>query len=246
MANDNETDVGVWVEDRLAALTPPTGWRADAVTGRVRLERGRELRAARMRSVLWSGAVAAVALCTIAFPATRVFAKRCVDVCVAETSLVIRGATPSTIVGDRRPAPDFVLFDASGHSVKLSALRGQVVLLNFWATWCPPCNEEVPWFVELQSRHPAPGLAVLGVSMDDDGWKSVAPWVAARNINYTMVLGSRQVAQSYGGVESLPSTFLIDKEGRIARSYIGKVDRRTYESEVMALLAENEKETPHQ
>ena len=235
MENDNR-----WVEDRLAELAPPDGWSADALRGRERLRRGQAAHAARVRSARWACAVVAVALCALAFPATRVLAKRCVDVCVAETSLVMRGAAPVRLAGDRTPAPDFVLADANGRRVTLSALRGQVVLLNFWATWCPPCTEEIPWFVQLEARRRTEGFAVLGISMDDDGWKAITPWASERNINYTIASGNKQVAQSYGGVHSLPSSFLIDKEGRIAVTYIGIVNREKCEADVAALLAENQ------
>lgn len=136
----------------------------------------------------------------------------------------------------RRPAPDFVLKDADGKVVKLSDYKGKVVLLNFWATWCGPCKIEIPWFVEFEQNHRDKGFAVLGVSMDEDGWEAVKPYVAANKVNYRMVIGDDMTAQKYGGVESLPTSFLIDREGRIAAVHIGLVSKKVYQDDIAQLL----------
>ncbi len=107
----------------------------------------------------------------------------------------------SNAAESRRTAPDFSLDDANGHTIRLSDYRGRVVLLNFWATWCPPCKIEIPWFVEFQNQYQADGLTVLGVSMDEDGWKAVRPFLAARKINYPIVVGNDDVSRRYGGIE---------------------------------------------
>src|SRR5689334_6911615 len=113
-------------------------------------------------------------------------------------------------VGDRKAAPEFALKDSSGKIVKLSDYKGKVVLLNFWATWCGPCKIEIPWFKEFNRTYKDRGFAVVGVSLDDDGWKSVKPYLAEKKIDYTVVVGNNQVSKSYGDVESLPTTFIID------------------------------------
>jgi peroxiredoxin len=234
MENDKQPDLSRWVEDRVASLAPPSEWRVDAVAGREMLERGREVnRAAHMKAWRWSGAATVVVVSALAFPGTRVFAKRCVDVCLAETNFVMGKA-----VLRGRGAPDFTLPDASGNPVTLSALRGQVVLLNFWATWCPPCNAEIPLLGELQERYRASGLVVLGVSMDEDGWTSVRPWLSARAVSYPMMIGDSRVAESYEGVKSLPTTFLIARDGRIAKTVTGLFNKDGYEADIQALLAE--------
>ena len=137
---------------------------------------------------------------------------------------------------DRPAAPDFTLKDASGQPVRLSDYRGKVVLLDFWATWCGPCALEIPWFKDLQRREKDHGFVVIGVSMDDDGWDSVKPFVAKMAVNYRVVMGNDETAQLYGGVDALPTTFLIDRQGRIAAVHIGLTDRRDIDDGVEQLL----------
>lgn len=137
---------------------------------------------------------------------------------------------------ERRPAPDFALRDSQGKIVRLSDYKGKVVLLNFWATWCGPCKLEIPWFVEFERQHKDQGFAVLGISMDEDGWDAVRPFVSRIGINYRVLMGDDAVAQSYGGVDSLPTTFFLDREGRIASVHIGLVSRSSYERDLKELL----------
>jgi peroxiredoxin len=137
---------------------------------------------------------------------------------------------------DRKPAANFTLLDPNGAKVTLASLKGKVVLLNFWATWCGPCQVEIPWFIEFNKTYKARGLAVVGVSMDEDGWKSVKPYLATKKIDYTIVAGTEDVAKAYGGVDSLPSTFIIDREGKIAFSHSGLVGKDTYDTEIRSLL----------
>jgi peroxiredoxin len=141
----------------------------------------------------------------------------------------------------RKPAPDFTLKDAGGTSVKLSDLRGKVVLLNFWATWCGPCALEIPWFIEFEQQFKSRGLEVVGVSMDEDGWAAIKPYVAEHKLNYHVLLGNDSVSQLFGGVESLPTTFVIDREGRFAfPPHVGLPGKNEYLSEIQALLDENQ------
>jgi peroxiredoxin len=147
-------------------------------------------------------------------------------------------------VQDRKPAPDFMLTDAKGASIKLSDYKGKVVLLNFWATWCGPCKIEIPWFVEFQNKYQDRGLAVLGVSMDEDGWQAVRPFIAAHNMNYRVAIGADQVARLYGGIASLPTTFIIDQEGKIAAVHLGLVSKANYAREILRLLASDKQAHP--
>ena len=137
---------------------------------------------------------------------------------------------------ERKAAPNFSLKDADGNAVNLADYRGKVVLVNFWATWCGPCEAEIPWFIEFEKKYKDQGFAVLGVSMDDDGWKSVRPYIASHKINYRIMIGSEVVSQQFGEIESLPTSFVLDREGRIASNHVGLVDKVDYQNEIVKLL----------
>ena len=147
--------------------------------------------------------------------------------------------------GQRKPAPNFSLKDADGDAVNLADYRGKVVLVNFWATWCGPCEAEIPWFIEFEKKYKDQGFAVLGVSMDDDGWKSVRPYVASHKINYRVMIGSEVVSQQFGEIESLPTSFVLDRAGRIASNHIGLVDKVDYQNEIVKLLEDPKSANVH-
>ncbi|MFN0169664.1 MAG: TlpA family protein disulfide reductase [Bryobacteraceae bacterium] len=138
---------------------------------------------------------------------------------------------------ERRAAPPFELQDAAGKSVKLSDYRGQVLLLNFWATWCGGCKREIPWFQEFHAALGPQGFSVLGVSMDQEGWAAVKPYVAKAGVGYRMVLAAKSTSEGYA-VTSLPATLIIDRQGRIAATYIGLVDRADLENNLKAVLGQ--------
>jgi len=147
-------------------------------------------------------------------------------------------------IKNRKPAADFTLRDANGTAVKLSDYRGKVVLLNFWATWCGPCTLEIPWFIEFEQQYKTQGFAVIGVSMDEEGWNAIKPYMAAHKMNYRGLLGDDSVSQLYGGVESLPTTFLIDRKGRVAfPPHIGLAGKNEYLKEIQGLLGEQQRTT---
>jgi peroxiredoxin len=169
--------------------------------------------------------------------------KSVVILAVAAVAFLLYSSSSSTTtvgavrpVKERKPAPDFVLKDSSGATVRLSDYRGKVVLLNFWATWCGPCKMEIPWFIEFQQQFKDQGFAVLGVAMDDDGWQSVKPYVSERKVNYRVLLGDDAVSLRYGGVDSLPTTFVIDQQGRIASAHVGLVGKNEYLGDIQTLL----------
>jgi len=137
---------------------------------------------------------------------------------------------------DRRPAPEFTLKDADGKTVRLEDYKGKVVLLDFFATWCGPCKIEIPWFMEFERKHKDKGFSVLGVSMDDEGWEVVKPFLADLGVNYRVVIGNDSTAQLYGGVDALPTTFLIDRTGKIAAVHIGLASKKDFEDGVDQLL----------
>ena len=138
----------------------------------------------------------------------------------------------------RTPAAEFALKNASGKAVELHDYRGKIVLLDFWATWCHGCQQEIPWFAEFQRRYAEKGFAVVGVSLDDEGWKVVTPFVKSASIPYEILLGNEKTAKDYG-ISNMPDTFLIDREGRIAASYAGVVDKADVEKNIQTLLNQN-------
>jgi peroxiredoxin len=138
--------------------------------------------------------------------------------------------------GKRQHAPNFALKDANGKLVHLADYQGKVVLLDFWATWCSPCAVEIPWFTEFQRKYKDRGFEVLGVSMDDDGWKAITPFVQRRKINYRIVLGDDKTGDQYGGLEALPTTFVIDRSGRIASVHVGLASKKDFADAIEKLL----------
>jgi cytochrome c biogenesis protein CcmG, thiol:disulfide interchange protein DsbE len=138
-------------------------------------------------------------------------------------------------VGDLRPAPDFSLTDLSGARLSLSQYRGQVVLLDFWATWCDPCKTEIPHFIEMQNRYGRQGFQVIGISMDDEE-KPVRDFQQQFKMNYPVAIGSAELATQYGGILGLPITFVIDRSGRIVSRHVGATDPSAFDAEIERLL----------
>jgi thiol-disulfide isomerase/thioredoxin len=137
-----------------------------------------------------------------------------------------------------QPAPGFVRSDLNQQRIDLSAYRGKVVLLNFWATWCAPCRVEIPRFVQWQSRYGPEGLQVISISMDD----SPDPVLAVNrkhHVNYPIVMGDEELGTSYGGILGLPVTFLIDRRGYITARFKGETNLATMERELQRLLREH-------
>jgi len=135
-------------------------------------------------------------------------------------------------------APNFTLQSLDGKQVSLSDFRGKVVLLNFWATWCQPCKIEMPWFVELQKQYGAQGLQVLGVAMDDASPGDIGKFAKEMGVDYPVLIGKESVGDEYGGVQFLPATFYIDRDGKVQDKIFGLKARGEIEDEVKGLLAQ--------
>lgn len=135
-----------------------------------------------------------------------------------------------------KPAPDFSLASLDGSTLKLSDYRGKAVLLNFWATWCEPCKIEMPWFVDLQKKYGPQGLQILGVAMDDASNKEISDFAKKMGVNYPIVIGKEAVGDQYGGLPYLPSTFYIDREGKVVDRVYGLVSRSEMETDIQKAL----------
>ena len=134
-------------------------------------------------------------------------------------------------------APDIALPTVEGDTFRLSDQRGEVVVLNFWATWCPPCREEIPLFVELQREFEDDGLQFVGVSMDQEGVDAVRPFAQKMGVNYPIVVDDGSVAPRYGGIRALPTTFLIGPDGAIHSYAPGMVTESLLRPRLDQLLA---------
>jgi peroxiredoxin len=205
------------VDEQLSTLGPDDDWRPDTLRALAQFRAARARGTRGMRIWIWAAAAAmAVFMCLLAFPHLW-------------SSASVR------VLKDGQPAPDFSLKDSTGADLRLSDYRGTAVVLNFWATWCRPCKVEMPMLEDFEARYKASGLAVIGVSMDDDGWKSVMPYLGKNKLNYPVVIGNPELAKRYG-VEAMPTTLLIDRAGRLAGVHVGPVEKKTWESEISRLL----------
>ena len=133
-------------------------------------------------------------------------------------------------------APDFSLQTPEGRTVKLSSLKGKVVILDFWATWCQPCRKGIPDLIELKKKFGKQGFEVIGISVDRDTKDEVIPFVKNNGINYPVVYYNDNVIRDYGGIESIPTTFVIDKQGKVVATYQGLRDKSVYEEHIKKLL----------
>lgn len=133
-------------------------------------------------------------------------------------------------------APEFALKDIFGAERKLSDFRNKVVIIDFWATWCPPCKAEIPHFIDLYSQYKDQGLEIIGISLDFGGEKILPAFVSKNNINYTILLGGEEVSDLYGGIAAIPTTFIVDKDGYIRKKYIGYNEKAVFENDIKELL----------
>lgn len=146
---------------------------------------------------------------------------------------------------DGKPAPNFTLEDlSSGKKVSLASFKGKAVIVDFWATWCAPCKVEIPWFAQFHEQYSSQGLEVLGVyadELDKDNLagekKDITKFMTNMHMNYPVLLGGDGIAKNYGGIDALPTTFFIDRSGKVVASTIGLVGRDEIEANIKKALA---------
>jgi thiol-disulfide isomerase/thioredoxin len=155
------------------------------------------------------------------------------------------GTSTADAHGNKPAAPDVTFKDLDGKDVALSSLKGKVVVVNFWATWCDPCREEIPWLIEFQQKYADKGFTLLGVAMDEEGKPVVQPFVQTTpfnvnghptTMNYPIVLGNDDLAGKFGGLLGLPTSIVISRDGKIEKKYIGSVSKDALDKDIQSLL----------
>lgn len=233
----DKNNLNDWVDERLARLDEPT-FQPDTERALRGLKNRRSKRFSFGPAWLVGAAAAATACaCLLVFPTSRDVVQR-LFTRGSDSKLVYVGQVYADLktMKDKQPETNFTLKDAEGRPVTLSDLRGKVVLLNFWATWCEGCKTEIPWLVEFQQKYRNKGLAVVGVSEDADGWKSVKPYLNKAGLNYTVVLDADgSIAKRYA-LFGMPVTYLIDRDGKVSAASVGIVNKNECEAEIVRLL----------
>ena len=133
-------------------------------------------------------------------------------------------------------APEWKLKDLEGKDVSFADFKGKVVVVDFWATWCPPCRAEIPGYIEMQKKYGKDGFVIVGISMDEKGPEHVKKFVEQQGINYPVVMGDDGIESAFGGVEAIPTTFLIDRAGNIRDRKVGAVEKTEYEQRILSVL----------
>jgi peroxiredoxin len=239
----DSADLEMWVDVQLASLAPADDWRPDAAAGLNAAQARR--RADQSRRLRWSAGVLTAGVLALSVPGTWAFGAKCVAACVNAASRATQlwqgdgpAASHPPVTGVRLGdlAPDFVGTDLNGAAVHLTSFRGQVVVLNFWATWCAPCRSEIPQLNALQTEFRDRGLRVIGVSVDTDGWTAIERFRDGQPIDYVVTLADDDVRSAFAGVSELPMTLIVDREGRIVIKQIGVLSEGTQDDRISALL----------
>lgn len=155
-----------------------------------------------------------------------------------EAKKAAAGTAAGTAAGPSgfRTAPPFSLKDTNGNIYSSSQFAGKPAVINFFATWCPPCREEIPGFVEVYNRHKEKGFELIGISLDTDTRENLPGFLMNNKIGYRILFGDLATARAYGGVSSIPTTFFVGKDGEIKNVHVGYIDKDAFDKEVMKLL----------
>jgi peroxiredoxin len=141
-----------------------------------------------------------------------------------------------TVATAQKKAPNFSLKTGDGKTYELYQNKGKVVILNFWATWCGPCRQEIPDFIEVYKKYREQGVEIVGVSLDQGGWEKVNPFVKQNKINYPVVLGNQTMASTFGKIQFIPTTFIIDPSGNIVGEHTGVMTKAMLEAKIKPYL----------
>ncbi len=136
-----------------------------------------------------------------------------------------------------KPAPAFTLKTVDGKTVSLSDYKGKAVLLNFWATWCSPCKLEMPWLIDMQKKYASQGFTVLGISEDDGSTKEVGDFTAKMGVDYPVLMYNDQMNKAYGGIDYLPTSFYLDRDGKVIVESGGLISESEMEANIQKILA---------
>jgi cytochrome c biogenesis protein CcmG/thiol:disulfide interchange protein DsbE len=153
--------------------------------------------------------------------------KRLAFVLMLAAFALTAGCTPTQDRGESAPAPDFTVKDLKGQTLSLSDCKGKVLVLNFWATWCPPCREEIPDFIETYKALKGQGLEILGLSVDRIPQEKLREWTEDMGINYPIAMATRQIVEAYQPGGYIPATIIVDRKGRIRFRNAGPIDKET-------------------
>ena len=178
----------------------------------------------RLRLLPLSLAALALLIAGIAIPAFRAN---------AQPLLPATKTAPLPVIG---PSPAWQLTTLDGKPIGKDTLKGKIVVLDFWATWCPPCVREIPGYVQLQKKYADKGLVIVGLSVDQKGAAVVEPFAKKNAVNYPLALVSPEIVETFGGIEAIPTTFLIDREGKIRHRKVGAMETEDYEKLILSLL----------
>jgi peroxiredoxin len=137
-----------------------------------------------------------------------------------------------------KQAPDFTLTSTDGKNIKLSDYKGKIIIVDFWATWCPPCKRGIPDLIEIQNEYKN-DVVVIGISVDSDTKNNVEPFMQSIGINYPVVYANSEVVQAYGGIESIPTSFIIDQKGNIVDQHTGLVPKAEFTTVLKKLLSKS-------